>query len=459
MEGATLMKTNKNDYTIVAYELITELVNNITGNDEDWLFGKVPSQNVMIGMIDGEKKEEAVNRGEEVDNKRFDYIPSIGLRFRVPTHAKSLEISLSGKLFYRQRPTHKEQIKYLLKKYSNKYNMCFETVQELLKHLNDTMEDFEKDEPKEGIVNVYKSIQLNELGLFEFDIFNFDESLINLNKEIKIRLEKVVDNIKNSSFGYKNVLRKISSLLDEITFESIISSSESMAVPNWDIEIYSSIEYYEKYNEIVIQLINNTNKIAIPNSYETAIFNGGLKIKSEEYIPISFNSLKHYYVDNPQQYAIGNNCSVKKTDNVLETESMPIYVQNRVITIDKFNHFIEFQKLIDNPIDNLMHIHNEMSKRLVLYKREVLDAKSKFSEDYIRDFEFEVNDFEHEINRFHYGINLLKNKTDVRNAFNLMNKTFALNPKYNGWRMFQIVFIVSELADMIYCEYKNTPGF
>lgn len=50
------------------------------------------------------------------------------------------------------------------------------------------------------------------------------------------------------------------------------------------------------------------------------------------------------------------------------------------------------------------------------------------------------------------GINLLKDKPKVFKSFLLMNKSFQYNSKdkqYNSWRLFQIVFIVSELIDVV----------
>ena len=41
------MSVNKQDFTIVAQCILDELVNDITGENEDWLFGKKPSDNVL----------------------------------------------------------------------------------------------------------------------------------------------------------------------------------------------------------------------------------------------------------------------------------------------------------------------------------------------------------------------------------------------------------------------------
>ena len=89
------MKINKNDCTLVAESLKDELIQDITGNNEEWLFGKVPSENVMIGMIDGAMQESSILKGEEVDDKKFKTIPSIGLRFRVPKETNSIKIKIN----------------------------------------------------------------------------------------------------------------------------------------------------------------------------------------------------------------------------------------------------------------------------------------------------------------------------------------------------------------------------
>lgn len=66
-----------------------------------------------------------------------------------------------------------------------------------------------------------------------------------------------------------------------------------------------------------------------------------------------------------------------------------------------------------------------------------------------------------EIDRLETGIHLIEYKDSVKTAFAYMNKTFQtkLNPKsrknITGWRLFQIVFIVSMLAEAVRSEYRE----
>ena len=70
--------TNKKNFTIVANTLLDELLSDITGQNEDWLFGKTPSEHVMIGMVDGVDQDTPLTDDSASDNKLFRSIPSIG---------------------------------------------------------------------------------------------------------------------------------------------------------------------------------------------------------------------------------------------------------------------------------------------------------------------------------------------------------------------------------------------
>lgn len=392
------MNTNKN-YTIVAKKLIQELTEKITGNDEEWLFGKIPSKHVMIGMIDGGQKEESFLMGKDVNDDRRETIPSIGLRFRLQKEISKIKIQLQGKFFFRIEPSFDEQVKYMLDTYSKKEGINFNDIDCLLKYLESNKENPEYIEPKEGIANIYKSVNLSDLGEFSLNIDDFENSVKQLNSYLSQKLDSLIDGISDISIGCKKVERPISSLLDKNKYDAILKAAAFKVKPNWKIELYATVDTYEKYNEVVIQLINVTEKNNLNNSYETPIFNGGLILTSERgFLPIKLNSLKHYYLDNPTMPGIGNNCSVKRIgDKKLITENIPMYVQNRVITIDKFNRYLEFEKMMSDPLSNLKYIKEEMSKKLTYYKNELSDARGNhFSDEYIRELEKEIIDFEHE---------------------------------------------------------------
>ncbi len=463
------MNINKKNYTIVAKSLAKELIDDITGDNEDWLFGKKPSESVMIGKIDGGQQESSVLKGEDIDNQWLNSIPSIGLRFKVEKNCNSITFSLKGKLFYRVAPTYDDQCRYLVDRFSKKENTKFNSINEIEDFYETKKAEGEFTEPKASIVYIYKSIKLADLGEFTYDLSNWENSIDNINQIINDKLKSIINNIKNDSVFIKKGERSISTFYKKQSFEAFLNSSMNHAdvnynaLPNWEFQVYSTLDEYDNYKEVLVQFINNTNKIAVEGSYETAVFNGGIIVKSnQKFIPYNFDDFKHYYADNPTLPAIGNNCTVVENGFVLETETVPIYEQKRVVTIDKYNKYVEFEKLINDPIPNLETISKEMETKLNFYNNEKnkIISSRMFDDDYITEFSKEIDSFKFEINRFKVGIELIKNKpNDVKKAFILMNKTFALNKKYVGWRLFQIVFIVSEIADIIFSEYKGTPGF
>ena len=457
-----MMSINKKNFTIVAKNLLNELLLDISGENEDWLFGKKPSEHVMVGMIDGERKESSIIRGEMVDNQRFDSIPSLGLRFKVDNNTNSVSFSMKGKLFYRVLPSYEEQILFLKIESSKRENIEFKDFNEVIDYYTKLKNNPEYVEPKYSIVYKYKSVNLDSLGSFNLDVTDITNSVDSINNLIAVKINSIIDRIRYESVSIKKVNRFISSYFTEAKFSNILNAAleaESNALPNWNIMIYSSVEFFDNYKEIVLQMVNNTDKIASKGSYETAIFNGGLIVESTRgFIPYDFNSIKYNYNDNPISCALGNNCTVIKNGNKLITENIPIYEQKRVITIDKFNEYIEFEKLVDNPVCNLQYIYNEMEKRYNAYLLELRTAERIKEKKYVDAFKEEIDDFYFEINRFKKGIDLINNYSVVKKSFELMNLTFGLG-KYKGWRMFQIVFIVSEIADIINCEYEGTPGF
>ena len=214
------MKINKNDYTIIAKELTKELIDKITGNDEEWLFGKIPSKNVMIGMIDGASMEESILKNDDSSNNRFETIPSIGLRFRVSKNCPDILITLKGKLFYRTRPSFEEQQRFILEKYSKKEDKIFHSPDELINYLEEKKKDIQYIEEKEQLVNIYKSINLESLGEFRYKP---GDDLDLLNKQIEEQLIKVIDTIKMNSFCYKPIWRNVSSFLNLESFKTILN--------------------------------------------------------------------------------------------------------------------------------------------------------------------------------------------------------------------------------------------
>ena len=451
------MGKEKQNSIIVAKTVLNELLQDITGENEEWLFGKIPSKNVMIGMIDSSEEDSSFFEDDVENNKMYKSIPSIGMRFKVSKKAKKVSIGLKGKLFYRVRPTHKQQIDFLINKYNGSEGLLIKNKQELFEYIEKN-----PDGKIDSVVRVNKSISLSELGSFDIDFNDLNKSLDEIKPLLEKRLHGLIDGIKNQSIMFNENVYPTVKLLKEEDYEHFLDAHQKPSIPVWDVQLMIGVNDFESFYEISVQLVNKTNKILITGGYESAIFNGGIVAQCEQgFIPYPLNTFKHYYISNPVLYAIGNSCSVNViNEKTLETENIPIYEEHRVRTLDTFNSFVEFKKLIDNPVINLKFIHSKMVNKLESLYQDLNLAKQQYGDsEYVNEFGKEIEGFSFEINRFKDGIALIENKAIVRNAFKLTNKTFEKSGKYPGWRLFQIVFIVSEIADIINGEFEGTPGF
>lgn len=131
----------------------------------------------------------------------------------------------------------------------------------------------------------------------------------------------------------------------------------------------------------------------------------------------------------------------------------------RLKTKDDFNQYVTFEKLIEDPIGNLTYIYDAMCEDY--HKCEEEYRNTEFASDVAKErFGEALEEYYREISRLKKGIEQIEYKDYVRKAFLYMNKTFQVkftkkDKNITGWRLFQIVFIVSMICEMIRSEYKD----
>ncbi|UKI12277.1 MAG: hypothetical protein L6V84_05940 [Oscillospiraceae bacterium] len=120
---------------------------------------------------------------------------------------------------------------------------------------------------------------------------------------------------------------------------------------------------------------------------------------------------------------------------------------------------LNLKKLIQDPVGNLNYIYREMKADYEQCSNEF--NTTRFSSTVAKDkFRTALEEYGREIARFKKGIEQIEYKDYVKKAFIYMNKTFMTklageHRQISGWRLFQIVFIVSLTCEMIRSEYKN----
>ena len=426
-----------NKYQKFCNYLKEEYINKLSGEskDDEYIIGERPSDRIVIGLLDsGDLKDES---------KRFESMHLLKVNFLLNENASGvLHINIKGNLFYNVLPDYKDQ------------------------NINIKIENNDgKDQDCAKIINKFKRIKIDE------ELKNIHVKVEELIKNKKVDLSEEVNsrinNIKMSdSIYYKNRTIPIEKLSNEKTFYDFIEKEKIIKQrPNWKFEVYLTCKRSNsKSNNYIVTLIfmNKTPKSQNYNPkneellfYPTPIFNVGVEIIGEN---VKFESNKLQYFNN--SYKVDANTRVKgewisaefnEKENKIYTTNVPKFIEYRRKTIDIYSENTVFENLIKNPINNLMIIYEGMKEyeKNIRREKEILEAK-----DY-EEFDNDINSFGQEINKFKTGIDVINDYLEVRKAFEYMNKTFAQNKKYTSWRLFQLVYIVSMIPDIIYNEHKD----
>ena len=427
-----------NKYQEFCNYLKEEYINKLSGEskDDEYIIGERPSDRIVIGLLD------SGDLGDE--SKRFESMHLLKVNFFLNKSAKGvLHINIKGNLFYNVLPNYNDQINNIR-----------------IENNND-----EKEEKIAKIVNKFKRIKIdNELKDIQVNVEKLiEEKRVDLSKEVNSRINKIR---MDDSIYYKNRAIPVEKLSNENIFYDFIEKEKIIRQrPNWKFEVYLTCKKSNSKSDnyiVTLIFINKTPKCQNYNPkkeeflfYPTPIFNVGVEIIGEN---VKFESNKLPYFNN--SYKVDSNTRVKgewisaefnEKENKIYTTNVPKFIEYRRKTIDIYSENTVFENLINNPIENLLIIYEGMKKYVKDIKKDRATIESKDYEEFDKD----INTFEQEINRFKIGIDVLNDYLEARKAFEYMNKTFSQNRKYTSWRLFQLVYIVSMIPDIIYNEHKD----
>lgn len=439
---------------IFANHLLDKFKNKITGAEEDRISKLDPEDAYLIGKLSP--------RG--VDNSDLSSttnINSIGVEFIIQKDAiknAKIEVVPKGFYFYRVLPTLQEQLSYAIEDAQKKsHNHTINSINDLVDYVDDHNKNYYCD-----VVETYEKIDIEQIRTikYEFVLSEF------FKYERKFGYKKYTFDIRETPFFYDGELEKkcykiirekvkIEDLLNEKAWNTFLARSSNEAVkPNWSFCIECELRpYKDDCYKVSVYLLNEADK---SNLRINSLFDSGLKIKliNATYQKIGLEYFEDDYKYDKTQIAMGNNCTVFQNGNSeLETSHLPIYYQYRLKTKNTVS--VTFDDLINNPIEKLNNLGEQMEieyQKWVQYRSE---KETELSEVGKHQLSCEIEDFRIEIDRYKNGVRLIENFRDIQNAFCLMNKAFKHSTKnYESWRLFQIVFIVSLLADIGASEYS-----
>lgn len=452
-----------NNYNILATHITNKYMDRISGRDlGERIVGEDPAKRVMVGKL-AEGRVEKDFQGQLTENPetRFKSVPSLGLSFAVKkSEVGSLNIIPQGLLFYSVVPTYDEVVAYILNLYSEKDGKAYCSIEELCE-LYSTEKFY--------IPSVYKKIDIEKQikEPLQINLNGIGAGKYDLNDDLAAKLEEVTDSVLAEA---RIVIEKKISFADLLTqekFESVLEVKDEAICPRWRIEIPYSVSLKADEVHFFMQMVNQTPK---PDGnqnigYILSVFSTGLRVIGDnvEFLEVAMENVKYSFKEKTPVYAIAENTSAifDEETNEIRTENIPLYTQFRLITKDKYDPYITFEKLLSDPVNNLSYILNEMKKD---YEKRVaeFEAFPKKNPVQVELFSDSLESYKQEISRFERGIEHIKYKDDVKKAFSCMNKTFQLQigkgtRNIVGWRLFQIVFIVSMIEEVIYSEYKSDP--
>lgn len=449
-----------NNYNILANYIVSRYSKRISGSDIDgYLVGENPTKRVMVGMLAENRVDTSFSGGyKENSETRFESVPSISVTFVVKKGSTgSLHVIPQGLMFYSVRPDYEKTVAYVLQSYSEKDRKIYSSIDELANEYADQ---------KLQLPKTYKTIDMS-LAMgdgIQIDYEEFKTGRQKLEEKISEKMKLLKDQIMEEIRIIEDTSISFFDLTSKDRFDAVIVAKEMTSYPNWAIDIVCNITEEIDSFKFLLQMVNNTKvEGATDIGYIPKIFNAGMKVVGDEGIKfqdVELEYFKNSYKERESIYAISENTSVKfnAEKNEIETDNIPIYYQHRLITNDKYNDYITFAHLIEDPVLYLRKIHSAM---LVDYKEREGDVKAIVfqSQTAKNKFQKDLDAYKQEIKRFELGIKQIEYRDWVKKAFIYMNKTFELQigtgRVYSGWRLFQIVFIVSMICEMIRSEYKD----
>lgn len=464
-----------NNRELLAREIVDRFIASISGTNVEKIVKYNPNDRIFVGKLSPQSAADAFSSSV--------LIKQISVNFRVAkTDVDTVELDIfpQGNFFFRTIPTYEEQKQAFLENFLETFtDQKIQSFEELVEKKQIGQLSKEMIDHKVQLLPVYKKIAIDREDVFLTlklaDIYNVQSGCgcIAPDSSFKTELHRVVDRLCAEVENYPDAMPcqfrdslTIGNLITEEEWEKYkkkqIAREEFKMFPRFDFDISVDIKGVDDCLDVMIALINETifgdetsgkkMKATKTDPYRiNTLFNSGIrvKIRGGNLVPIELDYFADDYKYDKYVFAVGNNCNVECQDNntVIQTIHVPIFIQNRLKTNDSLA--VKFEDLISNPTVTLNNVHRKMLNELKVWEDD-FNSRRDLTDHGKRQFEQEINSFRLEIRRFKTGIELIENYHMVRTAFQYMNRAFKQSAKgYDSWRLFQIVFVVSLILDIV----------
>lgn len=365
----------------------------------------------------------------------------------------SIGLEVEFYVFYRVPPSFEEQLLFLLgyEGASTEDILPDESkIDEILKKIEHKMYPIASVWERKKVY-IKKSVKIDDFSQL------LKGKKILLKKDALKALEESFANEKIRVFRYTLNPRDIEILTDKEKFEREINkltkekSIEEISENCLGVYLLIQGENYHQQGEnlykIKISLINDSiydKKMTGKYYMDPAIFDCKLTVHLNANIR-PFIIKDRYLNAEKKIFVRASNWDAKyfKDERKIITENYLIYREPRILPRvsppdnPAVPGFLVLSNLDNGGFDTLRAIYNSLEKyygKLVQQKPELIES---------------VHDM---LTRYQEGLSLLKSDANAKRAFELMNETFSCYSQrrgYDSWRLFQIVFIVSNLSDVV----------
>lgn len=293
-----------------------------------------------------------------------------------------------------------------------------------------------------------------------------------INLEIE-RLRKVVqddpETIRRPPRGATNFEVPADSLRSDETFRAWQGTFGQPIVPNWAITV--SAKWWREESEasaavVAIELVNDSGPVddalVDPYVFEPAI---RVAISKAKLVPFRVELAPKGFRFDPYLWARGHNCEgLLLEDGAVESRHVPVVSQSRYVT--RSTPKARFEDLASDPVPTLDGIEKAMRNYLSAWEEQRhAYQKAGWTTAHANEFDRDHAAFKAEIERFNEGAKIIASDPDALLAFKLTNETFRRlghdpNPSKakESWRLFQIVFIVSQVPGILALKTPSPTG-
>ena len=356
----------------------------------------------------------------------------------------------------------------------------FSSYEDLLQAVTENPEAYSRLKIK--LVPVYKKKSITSPRLFlyfepqklidETGLYGYLDEHSSENEGLMEQIHQLEDQINEDETRYTYVINErttVQDLMSEESYRQFLERNAKRDVliqQNWFIYINVTIKKIKDKYLVSIALVNDSRVHSNERTHQSnkrekdkptieTLFNSGVDIKLEgaSFAPIELDYFLDDYKYPKEQQAVGLNCSVvfNEQENMVSTDHLPTFPQKRLVTND--NLAVSFQDLIDAPLETLKKISKLMETEIKDWKRYYDSKEPGLTEVGKAKMKEEIRDFKLEMERFNFGVKVISMYPIVLKSFILMNKAFLnTSKKYSTWRLFQIVFIVSIIPDIVACD-------